>query len=176
MKLNHSLCACTLTAALAIAPTTVMAASNVAENMMKDASAASARICDDAQALSMAAPDSSLSHQGEAARLASIKLSVQQISEDVAHLNLWSNLESTPEQKAVRESNPLLKSLAEETTGAIQFLNDHNASTLFQPEYREHLQRISQDASQIRALFRESTRLNALSHKAAHLREQLSHS
>jgi transcriptional accessory protein Tex/SPT6 len=84
-------------------------------------------------------------------------------------------MESPAERKAVEQANPILKDMAAQTTDAIRFLNE-NTNNLFLPEYRQHLQRISHDAEQLRTLFRESTKLNALSRKAEHLREDLNHS
>ncbi|MBN9657181.1 MAG: hypothetical protein J0H49_03330 [Acidobacteria bacterium] len=175
MKLNHSWYAYALCAAMAVVPAGATTLGNVAENMMKDASAKAFKISDNAQAIYMSEPESSISWQGQGMRLEAIKDAVMAISEDVGHLNLWGRMESPAERKAVEEANPILKDLAAQTTDAIQFLNN-NANNLFLPEYREHVKKISRDAEQLRTLFRESTKLNALSHKAEHLREELSHS
>ncbi|MGJ5816021.1 hypothetical protein [Paludibaculum fermentans] len=175
MKVSHSWCVYALTAAVTVVPAMAATLSNSAENMMKDASAQAFRISDNAQAIFMSEPESSISWQGQAMRLEAIKDAVKQISGDVGHLNLWGEMESPAERKAVEEANPLLKDMAAETSGAIRFLND-NANNLFLPEYRQHLQKISHDAEQLRALFRTSTKLNSLSRKAEHLREDLNHS
>ncbi|QOY90725.1 hypothetical protein [Paludibaculum fermentans] len=175
MKLNYSWCVCALSAAMAVVPATAATLHNSAEVLMKDAGAKAFNISDNAQAIFLSEPESNISWQGQAMRLEAIKNAVQQISGDVGHLNLWGEMESPAERKAVEEANPLLKDLAAQTSDAIRFLND-NTNHLFLPEYRQHLQKIAQDANQLRALFRESTKLNSLSRKAEHLREELSHS
>lgn len=175
MKLNPSWCVYALSAAMAVVPAGAATLGNAAENMMKDASARAFTISDNAQAIYMSEPESNISWQGQAMRLEAIKDAVKQISGDVGHLNLWGEMESPAERKAVEQANPILKDLAAETTDAIRFLND-NTNNLFLPEYRQHLQKISRDADQLRTLFRESTKLNSLSRKAEHLREDLNHS
>ncbi len=175
MKLNYSWCVYALSAAMTVVPAMAATLQNSAEVLMKDAGAKAFTISDNAQAIFMSEPESNISWQGQAMRLQAIKDAVKQISGDVGHLNLWGSMESPAERKAVEDANPLLKDLAAQTTDAIRFLNE-NTNNLFLPEYRQHLQKIAHDADQLRTMFRESTKLNSLSRKAEHLREELSHS
>lgn len=172
MQLNHSLCALALSAAVAVLP--ALARQNVAQETLKNAAANASVISNTAQKLYMEAPNDNLSWQGEALRLEQLKDSVDQIADQIAHLDLWKNMETPPERKAVTESNPLLKDMAAQTTDAIRFLNA-NAHGLFEPEYREHIEKIKSDAERMHTLFQDSTKLQSISRQASHLRKELNH-
>lgn len=173
MKLNRNWCVFALSAAVAIVP--AMARPNVAEKTMRNASAKTRRIDETAQKLYLEAPNGGLSWQGQAMRLEDLKDSVNQVADEMAHLSLWQNMETRQERKAVDESTPLLKDMAAQTSEAIRFLNA-NAHSLFEPEYRDHLKKISTDAEQMRNLFRESTKLHSLNTQASQLRRKLNRS
>lgn len=173
MRLNRNWCVFALSAAVAIVP--AMARPNVAEKAMNNANAETRTIDDTAQKLYLEAPDGELSWQGQSVRLEQLKDSVNQVADQVAHLNLWQNMETRQEQKAVRESQPLLKDMATQTSAAIRFLNE-NAHGLFEPEYRDHLKKIANDAEQMHRLFQESTKLHSLNIEAAQLRHKLNRS